>query len=332
MDGLLSRTSHGLYCEAGDFYIDPEKPVSRAVITHAHGDHAQRGSDHYLCSRAGEAVLRHRLSDTATVQSLPYGDTLQIGEVTLSLHPAGHILGAAQVRLKHRGRVWVVTGDYKVTPDPTCAPFELVQCDRLIMECTFGLPVYRWPDPEAVFEEINTWWRHNQERGRTSVLFGYSLGKAQRLLAGVDASIGPIFTHGAVEKMTDVYRREGVDLPDTTYVSDENAPPDWTQALVVAPASAGGSRWIQRFDPVSTGYASGWMRIRGNKRRRSLDRGFVLSDHADWTALNEVVHESGAEKVWVTYGNNETFARWLREEGVDAAALPLHALGGQAGS
>lgn len=332
MDGLLSRTGRGLYCEAGDFYIDPEKPVSRAVITHAHGDHAQRGSAQYLCSRAGGAVLRHRLSDTATVQSVPYGDTIKIGEVNLSLHPAGHILGAAQVRLEHDGRVWVVTGDYKVTPDPTCAPFELVQCDRLITECTFGLPVYRWPDPAAVFAEINAWWRKNQERGRTSVLFGYSLGKAQRLLAGIDASIGPIFTHGAVEKMTDVYRREGVDLPDTTYVSDESAPPDWTEVLVVAPASAGGSRWIQRFDPVSTGYASGWMRIRGNKRRRSLDRGFVLSDHADWAALNEVVHESGAEKVWVTYGNNDTFARWLREEGVDATALPLHSLGGRADS
>ena len=332
MNGLLTRTTSGLYCDAGDFYIDPERPVSRAVVTHAHGDHARRGSGRYLCSQEGEGVLRHRLSDGAAVQSLPYGEPLQIGGVTLSFHPAGHIRGSAQVRLEREGRVWVVTGDYKRAPDPTCTPFELVPCDVMITECTFGLPIYRWPVPDAVFAEINEWWRRNQERGVTSVLFGYSLGKAQRLIAGVNASIGPIFTHGAVEKMTEVYREDGVALPPTTYVSDENAPADWSEALVVAPSSAGGSRWIQRFDPVSTGFASGWMRIRGNKRRRSLDRGFVLSDHADWPALNAVVKAAAPERVWATYGNNETFARWLREEGYDARPLSLHALARDNGS
>lgn len=326
MNGLLTRTQSGLYCEAGDFYIDPERPVSRAVVTHAHGDHARRGSGRYLCTRAGEAILRYRLSDGAAIQSLPYNEPLQIGDVTLSFHPAGHIRGSAQVRLESDGRVWVVTGDFKRAPDPTCKPFELVSGDVLITECTFGLPIYRWPSPEAVFDEINDWWRQNQERGYTSVLFGYSLGKAQRLLAGVDPSIGPIYTHGAVEKMTEVYRKGGVALPPTTYVSDEHAPSDWSDALVVAPSSAGGSRWIQRFDPVSTGFASGWMRIRGNKRRRSLDRGFVLSDHADWPALNAVVEAVAPETVWTTYGNNETFARWLREKGHDARPLPLHNL------
>lgn len=326
MNGLLSRTQSGLYCDAGDFYIDPERPVSRAVVTHAHGDHARRGSDRYLCSAAGEAILRYRLSDGASVQSVAYGEQIRIGDVTLSLHPAGHIRGSAQVRLERNGEVWVVTGDYKLAPDPTCEPFELVRGDALISECTFGLPVYRWPDPDAVFREINEWWRTNREEGRTSVLFGYSLGKAQRLLAGVDPTIGPMYSHGAVENMTDVYRETGTDLPDTTYVSDDSAPADWSDALVVAPSSAGGSRWIQRFDPVSTGFASGWMRIRGNKRRRSLDRGFVLSDHADWPHLNEVISESGADRVWVTYGNNETFARWLRETGIRAQPLSLHSI------
>jgi putative mRNA 3-end processing factor len=323
VNGLLTVSDAGLYCEVGDFYVDPHRAVPRAIVTHAHGDHAQRGSGQYLCSAEGESVLRHRMNENASIQTLPYGEILTVNGVTVSLHPAGHIRGSAQVRLEHDGEVWVVTGDYKVAPDPTCTPFELVPCDVFITECTFGLPIYRWPDPEAVFGEINRWWSQNQEKGLTSVLFGYSLGKAQRLLAGVDPSIGPIYTHGAVEKMNEVYRDDGVDLPPTTYVSDESAPSDWSQALVVAPSSAGGSRWMQRFDPVSTGFASGWMRIRGNKRRRSLDRGFVLSDHLDWPHLNDVIQGTGAERVYVTHGNNETFARWLRETGVDAKALAL---------
>ena len=323
MDGLLTVSDDGLYCPPGDFHIDPFRPVERAVVTHAHGDHATRGCERYLTSAEGEGVLRYRMEEGAEIHTLPYGEPMEVGDVTVSLHPAGHIRGSAQVRVEHDGEVWVVTGDYKVTPDPTCTPFELVECDVFITECTFGLPVYRWPDPSTVYDEINAWWRSNQEKGLTSVLFGYSLGKAQRLLAGVDASIGPIYTHGAVEKMTDVYRADGVDLPPTTYVSDENTPEDWSEALVVAPSSAGGSRWIQRFDPVSTGFASGWMRIRGNKRRRSLDRGFVLSDHLDWPNLNTVIRETGAETVYVTHGNNDSFARWLNENGIDAHELSL---------
>ena len=323
LNGLLTRSPNGLYCPEGDFYIDPHRPVERAIVTHAHGDHARRGSEAYLTATEGEAVLRHRLPAGASVETLPYGESLTLGGVRVSLHPAGHVRGSAQVRLEYEGEVWVVTGDFKVAPDPTCSPFELVPCDVLITECTFGLPIYRWPDPSDVFDQINCWWESNQKKGLTSVLFGYSFGKAQRLLAGVDPSIGPIYTHGAVEKMTQTFREDGVDLPPTTYVSEDAAPEDWSQALVVAPSSAGGSRWMQRFDPVSTGFASGWMRIRGNKRRRSLDRGFVLSDHADWPNLNEVIEKSGAEKVWVTHGNNDSFARWLREKGIDADELPL---------
>lgn len=324
MNGLLTLSDQGLYCPAGDFHIDPFRPVDKAVVTHAHGDHATRGCETYLTSAEGEHVLRHRMLDDAEIQTLPYGERIEINGFTLSLHPAGHVRGSAQIRLEHRGEVWVVTGDYKVMPDPTCTPFELVECDVFITECTFGLPIYRWPDPAVVFGKINRWWRKNQEEGLTSVLFGYSLGKAQRLIAGIDPSIGPIYTHGAVQKMNAVYREDGVDLPETIYVSDENTPDDWSQALVVAPSSAGGSRWMQRFDPVSTGFASGWMRIRGNKRRRSLDRGFVLSDHLDWPNLNDVIDGTGAETVYVTHGNNDSFARWLCEKkGLDARELTL---------
>jgi len=320
---VLRDTNRGLYCPGGDFYIDPSRPVQRAVITHAHGDHARRGSSRYLTSKEGESVLAHRMDDGTTIMGIDYGEEVRIGDVTVSLHPAGHIRGAAQVRVERGGEVWVVTGDYKVTSDPTCTDFELVPCDVFITECTFGLPVYRWPEPARVFEEINEWWATNRKDGKASVLFGYSLGKAQRLLTGIDASAGPIYTHGAVEKMNDVFRRDGVDLPSTTYVSDENAPDSWAGALIVAPSSANGSRWLQRFGPLSTGFASGWMRIRGRRRQQSYDRGFILSDHVDWDRLNAVVQETGAERVYATHGYEEIFTRWLREHGVDAHVLAL---------
>jgi putative mRNA 3-end processing factor len=323
-DALLQRTDAGLYCPAGDFHVDPSAPVDRAVVTHAHGDHATRGCGRYLTSEEGEAVLRYRMDDDATIETVPYGTTRRIGTVDVSLHPAGHVRGSAQVRLEHDGEVWVVTGDYKTTPDPTCTPFELVECDVLVTECTFGLPLYRWPDPDGVFEAINRWWAENRREGRASVLLGYSLGKAQRLLAGIDASIGPIYTHGAIENMTDVYRRDGVDLPETTYALGDDAPDDWVGALVLSPSSANGTKWMRRFEPFESGFASGWMTIRGNRRRRSLDRGFVLSDHVDWEALNRVVEACGAETVYPTHGYNEIVARWLREDkGLEAEPLDL---------
>lgn len=320
---LLQQTNRGLYCRAGDFYIDPSKPVERAVVTHAHGDHARRGSKKYLTSNEGKSVLAHRMNHGATITSLPYGETTRVGDALVSLHPAGHIRGAAQVRVEADNQTWVVTGDYKLTADPTCTEFEVVPCDVLITECTFGLPVYRWPDPSDVFDEINRWWASNRDAGVASVLFGYSLGKAQRLLVGIDQDIGPIYTHGAVEKMTEVYRRDGVDLPRTTYVSSDNAPDTWAGSLIVAPSSANGSRWLQRFGEVSTGFASGWMRIRGRRRQQAYDRGFILSDHADWPRLNQVVEATGSDRVYVTHGYDENFSRWLCEQGYDAHPLPL---------
>ena len=205
---LVVLRESGLYCPPGDFYIDPWRPVARAVITHAHGDHARTGSDLYLTAAPGASVLRARLGDVA-LQSLAYGERLLVNDVAISLHPAGHVLGSAQVRLEHRGEVWVVSGDYKLEHDATCAPFETVKCDQFITEATFGLPVYRWLPTELVFEEINDWWRRNREEGKASVLFAYSLGKAQRIMSGIDASIGPIYTHGAVERLTQAYRRRG---------------------------------------------------------------------------------------------------------------------------
>ena len=321
MGDLLQLTKCGLYCEAGDFYVDPWRAVERAVITHAHSDHARRGSDSYLCADPCKRILQTRLGDI-NADSVAYGEPVNINGVHVSLHPAGHILGSAQVRIEHRGEVWVVTGDYKTDADPTCDAFELVPCNTLITECTFGLPVYRWPKPADVFNRINAWWRLNQQRGKASVLFGYALGKAQRLLGGVDASIGPIYTHGAVEKMTAVYRQEGVALPPTTYVTTESAPEDWSRALIIAPTSANGAAWMRRFGDHSTAFASGWMRIRGRRRQRSVDRGFILSDHVDWSQLLDVTAESGAERVLATHGYSDTVVRYLSSAGIEAAALP----------
>ena len=318
---LLTHTDHGLYCAAGDFFVDPWQPVGRAVITHAHGDHARPGSAAYLCAAPGAGILRLRMGSDAHIETLPYGATTHINGVAVSFHPAGHILGSAQVRVAHGGETWVVSGDYKTDPDPTCAPFESVACDTFITEATFGLPIYRWPPAATVFAAINDWWRANQAAGRTSVLFAYALGKAQRVLAGVDAGIGPIYVHGAVHRLNTAYRAGGVALPDWGYAGDAPPGTDWSRALLVAPTSAQGTPWLRRFGDVSAAFASGWMRVRGQRRRRSVDRGFVLSDHADWPGLLEAIAASGASRVLVTHGYTAVLARYLRENGREAYEL-----------
>ncbi|HEV2447363.1 MAG TPA: ligase-associated DNA damage response exonuclease [Candidatus Sulfopaludibacter sp.] len=313
---LLEARDAGLYCPAGDFYIDPCVPVDRAVITHAHSDHAVAGSRSYLTASPGVALLLARVGSDAAIQSLPYGEPLRIGDVTLSLHPAGHILGSAQVRLERAGEVWVVSGDYKLAPDPTCPPFEPQRCHTFVTESTFALPIFRWPEASEAIAGIEAWWRANQEAGRASLLFAYPMGKMQRVLASLDASIGPIVCHGAVERYSRIYGEEGIAIPASAPVWK-----DYSRALVAGPPSAHNSPWTRRFGAASTALVSGWMRIRGTRRRRSLDRGFVLSDHADWPALLRAIDESGAETVWVTHGYRAPLVRWLHEHGRQAVAI-----------
>ena len=315
---LLTVTADGLFCPAGGFHIDPWRPVERAVITHAHGDHAHAGSRSYLTAEPGVGLVRLRVGE-ATVQGLAYGQTLTCGEVQLSLHPAGHLLGSAQVRIAHRGAVWVVSGDYKTVPDPTCAAFEPVACEVFVTESTFGLPIYRWLPAQEIFSDISAWWRANQAQGRTSVLFAYALGKAQRLLAGLDAGIGPVLVHGMVERFLPVYRAAGVHLPET--VGLDRLAEVRGRGLVIAPPSAANSLWLRRFGDCSTAFASGWMQVRGNRRRRNLDRGFPLSDHADWTGLVQAIRATGAGRILVTHGQVPSLVRWLRESGWQAEAL-----------
>jgi putative mRNA 3-end processing factor len=327
MADLLTVTDAGLYCAAGDFHVDPWRRVPRAVITHAHADHARPGCGRYLCAAPGALVLRSRVGSAAPIDTLRHGESTLVNGVKVSLHPAGHVLGSAQVRLEHGGVTWVVSGDYKLQSDPTCQPFEPVECDVFVTESTFGLPVYRWQDPAAVAAEIDAWWRDNRDAGRTSVLLAYSLGKAQRLAAMVDPEIGPIIGHGAVMKLVDAYRASGVRLPSIERVPPRTRRMGGGRALVIAPPNVAGSRWLGLFGETSVAMASGWMQIRGVRRRRGFDRGFVVSDHADFPGLLTAIEASRARRVLVTHGFADTLARLLCDRGLDAAVLPTRFTG-----
>jgi putative mRNA 3-end processing factor len=280
-----------------------------------------------LAAAGSEALLRMRMNDDAELQFLRYGQSASIGGVDVSFHPAGHILGSAQVRLEYRGQVVVVTGDYKLGGDPTCESWVPLKCHLLVTESTFGLPVYRWQPQSEVIDAINRWWRESREQGKCCVLYGYAVGKSQRLLAGLDPGIGPIYTHGAVEKGTEAYRRSGLALPETTYAGSITGKHDYRGAMVLAVPSAHGTSWLRRFGRVSTAMASGWMAVRGTRRRRSVDRGFVLSDHVDWPSLMEAIGQCDPETVWVTHGYSAVVARYLVETGRDARVLDTPARG-----
>lgn len=316
---VLTFTDRGIYCPAGDFFIDPWRPVPRALITHGHSDHARPGHGRYLATHAALPVMRHRLGEI-TAEGIAYGETRQIGGAMVSFHPAGHLPGSAQIRVEVAGQVWVASGDYKTTDDGFCEPFEPVRCHSFITECTFGLPVFTWAPQARIAADINAWWRRCQADGKTALLGAYSLGKAQRLLSLLDP-IGPILTHGAVEATNQILRTQGYALPETTHVTAELDMKAHPGALVLAPPSAFGGPWARRFRNPSTAFASGWMALRGIRRRRGMDRGFVLSDHADWPGLQAAIKATGAETVYATHGYTEIFARWLSEQGYDAHVL-----------
>lgn len=320
MDLVVSRPE-GLYCPQGDFYIDPWRKVDRAIITHAHADHARVGHNHYLCAAPGEGVLRTRLG-AISLDTLPYGASTTHNGVKISLHPAGHVLGSCQIRLEYQGQVWVASGDYKVGQDLTCDAFEPVQCHTFITESTFGLPIYRWRSDAEIYAEINAWWAANAAQGKASVLYGYSFGKAQRILAGVDSSIGPIVCHSACEGLNKAYREAGVKLPETFTVSEVLDKSIYKNCLAIAPPAAQGAAWMKRFgNAYSDAFASGWMQLRGGRRRSNVDRGFVMSDHADWPGLMRAIGATGAEQVIVTHGYVQIMVRWLQEQGLNARAF-----------
>ncbi len=324
---LVIPTDRGLWCEAGGFHVDPWRPVDLAVVTHAHADHATPGCGRYIASTNTVALMRSRMPGEIAAAAVGFNEPVRLGRTTVTLHPAGHVLGSSQVRIvPDDGPTWVITGDYKTEPDPTCEPFEAVPCDVLLTESTFGLPIYRWPDPAAVFADINAWWRANAAAGRTTVLLTYALGKAQRVLAGLDPSVGPIGVHGALLGPTRVYREAGIALPDVLHANAEHAGALKGGGLIVAPPAAAGTAWIRRFKGpggLRTAFVSGWMRVRGRRRWGSVDRGFVLSDHADWDGLLDTVRRSGATRVGVTHGSSEALARFLAERaGAETFVVP----------
>jgi putative mRNA 3-end processing factor len=340
MSDLLACDDRGIACRPSPlgepaFHIDPWKPVPIAVITHAHSDHARPGSGRFFCASPCLPFLRRRIHPGAEIVPVPFGEVFHLGGVEVSFHPAGHIRGSAQIRVSDGRRVWVASGDYKRDPDPTAEPFEVVRCDAFITEATFALPVYTWRAPGEVAGDIAAWWSDNRAQRRVSVLFMYSLGKAQRVLAEVARHVPgmggverPVYAHGAVQPMIEAYREAGVDLPATRLLDEglrsRRPPSGFVHALVIAPPSAAGSAWMRRFGPpasISTGFVSGWMQVRGVRRRRGYDRGFVMSDHADWNGLVRTVVETGATRVLATHGRSEVLARYLRELGIDAGVL-----------
>ena len=315
---LLEFTSSGIYCSKADVYLDPWKGVKKALITHGHSDHARWGSKSYITQTDNVPILKHRLGDIS-VTGKNYGDKFQINGVTFSFHPAGHVPGSSQIRVEYKGEVWVFTGDFKTQDDKISTPYEPIKCNTFITECTFGLPVYKWEEPKIVHEQINNWWAENKSNGVTSLLMGYSLGKIQRLLKNLEPEIGKIFTHGATEKMTEVLRSK-IDFPKTTLITRETSKKEIEGNLVLAPPAVLGSTWSRKLGITSSGYASGWMAIRGARRRRAVDRSFVLSDHADWDGLLSAIYSTECENVVTTHGYTNIFAKYLNEKGLNAVS------------
>ena len=317
---VLEFRPEGIYCSQGDFYIDPWRPVDKALITHGHADHARFGSKKYLCTDIAAPVIRHRLGNVA-IETIPYEKELSLNGVNVSFYPAGHVPGSAQILIEIKGERWVVSGDYKVVDDGLSTPFKPIKCHSFISECTFGLPAFNWSPQEQVFKEINSWWQQCTSDGLTPILAAYGLGKAQRLIAGLDTNIGPILTHGAIEKTNQIMRDQKIAIPETFLVTSKLDLANFKNAIVLAPPSALSTSWVKKFGKISTGYASGWMAIRGIKRRRAADKGFVISDHADWNGLNLAIKATEAEKIFVTHGYTDSFSKWLQFKGLNASVV-----------
>ncbi len=315
---MLTMTKQGLFCRAGDFYIDPSRGVDHAVITHAHSDHARRGSRQYYCVRSGEALLRARIGQNIPVKTFAFAEPFEINGVKISLHPAGHILGSSQVRLEYAGEVWVASGDYKRDRDPTCEPFEPIPCDVFVTEGTFGTPNYVWEKDMDLGKQIHDWWMRNAARGVNSVLFAYSLGKAQRVLGVLEPFADrPVHCDPSVAELNECYREQGIALAPTTCLSELDSDRRPVGELFLVPQSFLKTPRARMLGPrYETAFASGWMA--GGRGFGSYNKGFVMSDHADWNDLVRTVLETGAKRVYVQHRGKGALVKHLRTLGVDA--------------
>lgn len=309
---MIQFTDKGIYCVPGDFYIDPWKPVKRALITHAHSDHARMGNEHYLCHNLSLPILKLRLGAAISAEGINYGEDKYINGIKITFFPAGHIIGSAQIRLSYKGEVWVISGDYKLTDDFVSTVYEPVKCNHFITESTFGLPIYNFEEIKSVYAEINNWWAQNKTAGINTVLLGYALGKSQAVLNALDKSIGEIYLHGAVANVNDAFKTIEFNFPGER-ITPETDRKNFNGALIMAPPSALGTPWLKKLMPYKVAMCSGWMALRGARRRRGVDRGFVLSDHCDWKQLNEAIINTGAENVYVTHGYETAFVKWIKE-------------------
>ncbi len=317
---LIEFTNKGVYCSRANVYIDPSRKVKNAIITHGHSDHARPGHENYLCVDASAPILKHRLGKIG-LEFIPYSKVIKINGVSVSFHPAGHVVGSAQIRLEYKGEVAVVSGDYKLENDGISEAYEVVKCNTFVTESTFALPIYQWQPQEKIYHEINDWWLKNNRDGKTSLISAYSLGKAQRLLANIDESIGKIFCHEAISKMNKVLIENGVMLPETYSLNQNTSPKETEGALILGPPSALGNSWNKFIGKIEIAAASGWNQLRTRRKSKALDKAFVLSDHADWSGLNKAVKDSEAENVYVTHGYSEVFSKYLCEQGLNATAV-----------
>lgn len=315
----LRVTKKGLHCPPGDFFIDAWNPVPICIVTHAHGDHAYPGHRLYIAIEETLKFLRHRFGQNLPTKTLQYGEKIKMGGCWISLHPAGHVLGSAQVRIEDAQGVTVISGDYKRAADSSCVPFEVLKCDVFVTESTFALPIYQWLSSELIGEQITKWWLDNASQGHPSVLFCYPLGKSQRIMSLLLGHQKKIYVHGSIFPFAKIYEEMGIALAPFSEWSEESA---FSEDLILAPPSAAGTPWMRRFPASKTALASGWMQVRGMRRRQALDRGFVLSDHADWQALLRTIEETEAKIILTTHGNSATLARFLREQkNLDAREL-----------
>ena len=318
---LLIFTPQGIYCPRANIYIDPTRRVDYAIITHAHADHARKGMKRYLAHHDCVPLLKLRLGADISIRGVDYGEMITVNGVRFSLHPAGHIIGSAQVKVEYQGEIWVVSGDYKLEDDGFCLPFEPIRCHTFITESTFAMPVYQWPGQEKAIEEMNQWWAENAKQGKTSILLGYSLGKAQRLLHSLAEGIGPIYTDSAVENTNQVLREHGIHLRETQQLHEDISIEDLKKALIIAPANILQSPLAAKIPDFSLANASGWMMLRNSRKRWGADQGFIISDHADWPGLNRAIRATGAAKIYVTHGMAELFSQYLQEQGLDAEVV-----------
>ena len=317
---LVKFTKKGIYCIPGKFYLDPWYPVEYAIISHGHADHARWGNKHYLCHNQSKAILQHRIGADISIESLPYNEYKVINGVKVSFHPAGHILGSAQIRLEYKGYIVVFSGDYKTQPDFITTPFEPVKCHEFITESTFGLPIYKWKSEEELQQELQDWIVQNQQNNRTSVFLGYSLGKAQRIMKLVE-KVEEIYVHSAIHNLNKAIENSGITIPTTKLLTADFKKTEIQNKIVILPPALLGSKMIKKIPNAATAICSGWMQIRGNRRWKGVDAGFAVSDHADWDGLLSAVKATEAEKVYVTHGSQAVFSKYLNEIGIEAHEL-----------